>query len=184
MGPVRDPEGAAPKGPATLRLLAGVLHRIEGAMTALAALAVFAMAVFICYGVIARNILNISVSDETVIVGELMIVALVLPLARVAAERGFIVVELLTQRFSEKHFVILSVLTVLVGLMAALPILYAGFRAFLEAYTSGNFYFGILNLPEWPGKLAFLLGYFFFVLRLLILLVSDGLARPNREEAA
>lgn len=183
MDPVTDPNGAGPKGPATLHRLAGWLHRIEGAMTGLAAIAIFLMAAFICYGVIARNILNISVSDETVIVGELMIVALVLPLARVAAERGFIIVELLSERFVTRHYLILSVLTVVVGLMAALPIAYAGLRAFNDALSSGSFYFGVLNLPEWPGKLAFILGYAFFVVRLLILLVSDGLARPNPEEA-
>lgn len=184
MEPVTDQNGAAPKGPATPPGLAGLLVRIEGAMTGLAAFAVFAMAAYICYGVIARNILNISVSDETVIIGELMIVALVLPLARVAAEQGFIVVELLTERFSTRHHTVLTVLAILVGLMAALSIGYAGLRAFGDAWSSKSFHFGILNWPEWPGKLAFLIGYVFFILRLLILLVTGANSRPNPLETA
>ncbi|EKE43242.1 hypothetical protein OCGS_2833 [Oceaniovalibus guishaninsula JLT2003] len=170
---MNDRNGTAPRDRAAPNELLRVLRRIEGAMTALAALAIFAMAAFICYGVIARNVLNISVSDETVIVGELMIAALVLPLARVAAERGFIVVELMTHRFAMRHRIALSALTVLVGLMAALPIAYAGLIAFQGAWSSGSFYFGVLNWPEWPGKLAFLAGYVLFTLRLLVLLVAD-----------
>ncbi|MCX7568101.1 TRAP transporter small permease [Sulfitobacter sp. F26169L] len=182
MEPVTDLNGAGPHGSAPPRGFLGVLHRIEGAMTALAALAIFAMAVYICYGILARNVLNISVSDETVIVGELMIIALVLPLARVAAERGFIAVEVLTQRFAARFHVALLVLTVVIGLLAALPIAYSALRAFIGAWSSGNFYFGILNLPEWPGKLAFLIGYIFFVLRLLILLVTEARTPHNPEE--
>ncbi|MCF3593924.1 TRAP transporter small permease subunit [Rhodobacteraceae bacterium LMO-12] len=184
MEPLNNSNGAAPEDRSNTKPVLTVLGHVESAMTALAALAIFSMACFICYGVIARNILNISVSDETVIVGDMMIVALVLPLARVAAERGFIVVELLTQRFSKRHARVLAILTGAVGLIATLPITYAGLRAFGDAWQSGNFYFGVLNWPEWPGKLAFLLGYAMFLLRLVILLLSDATSRSLDRETA
>ena len=57
--------------------------------------------------------------------------------------------------------------------MATTPITYAAFHAAEKAVTSGNYFFGLLSLPEWPGRIAFFCGYIIFVARLLDLLIHD-----------
>lgn len=149
----------------------------EDLLVALGALAVAGMGLYVVTGVVMRNVLNMSLHDESVVVGELMIIALVLPLGKVAAERGFITVDILTQRFQTRHAIALNGLACVVGLIAAAVLFYAGHRALMDALHHKAFYFGTLQLPEWPGKLAFFVGYTVFTLRLLDLLILDTYAR-------
>ncbi len=46
----------------------------------------------------------------------------------------------------------------------------------VQAIVSGNYSFGILEWPEWPGLAAFFAGYALFFVRLTILLIQDILA--------
>lgn len=149
----------------------------EDLLVTLAALAVAGMGLYVVAGVVMRNFLNMSLHDEAVIVGELMIAALVLPLGKVAAERGFITVDVLTRRFQNRHAITLNALACVVGLIIASVLFYAGHRALLDALRTNAFYFGSLRFPEWPGKLAFFVGYAVFTLRLLDLLFLDTFAR-------
>lgn len=176
-GPAAD-HGGPESGLGRPRGLWGrALGLTEDILVAAGALAVAAMSLYVVTGVIMRNFLNMSLHDESVVVGELMIAALVLPLGKVAAERGFITVDILTQRFQNRHAVALNALAAIVGLIAAAVLFYAGFRALNDAILRNAFYFGTLKLPEWPGKLAFFLGYTVFTLRLLDLLILDTWAK-------
>ncbi len=149
----------------------------EDILVALGALAVAGMSAYIVAGVIMRNFLNMSLHDEAVVVGELMIAALVLPLGKVAAERAFITVDVLTHRFQTRHVVALNALACIIGLIAAAVLFYAGYQALADTLRTNAFYFGTLQLPEWPGKLAFFVGYAVFTLRLLDLLILDTWAK-------
>lgn len=149
----------------------------EDLLVMLSALAVAGMGFYVVAGVVMRNVLNMSLHDESVVVGELMIAALVLPLGKVAAERSFITVDVLTQRFQNRHAIVLNALACVVGLIIASVLFYAGYRALMDALRTNAFYFGSLRLPEWPGKLAFFVGYAVFTLRLLDLLFLDTYAR-------
>ncbi len=188
MGALKDQQSGATSGPAAgpahatelerpRGLWGQLLGRTEDLLVFFGAVAVVGMSLYVVTGVIMRNLLNMSLHDESVVVGELMIFALVLPLAKVAAERSFITVDVLTQRFQDRHIVTLNALACVVGLIAAGVLWYAGFRAISEAWRSNAFYFGTLQLPEWPGKLAFFVGYTVFTLRLLDLLILDTYAK-------
>jgi hypothetical protein len=56
-----------------------------------------------------------------------------------------------------------------------LPILYGGYLDFDSVTSDGAYFFGELNLPEWPGRLIFLVGYIVFVLRLFVLTGKDAM---------
>ena len=60
-----------------------------------------------------------------------------------------------------------------VGLAALVPITIAGVSSGLKAWTEGSYFFGILNLPEWPGYFLYSIGIGVFLLRLIDLLVHD-----------
>lgn len=173
MGPLNT-DGAAPTtGRSSYAKVRGVFGRVEKLLLDLGALAIIVFCIYICAGIILRSLFASQVPDEVVIVGELMVAALILPLGFVAADRGFIAVELLTNRMPPIVQRWLNVLAVSVGLLATLPITYAAFHAAETALTSGNYFFGLLSLPEWPGRLAFFCGYVVFVVRLLDLLIHD-----------
>lgn len=188
MGALKDQQSGAASGPADalaphldhLRprgLWGQLLGRTEDILVFFGALAVVGMSLYVVTGVVMRNLLNMSLHDESVVVGELMIFALVLPLGKVAAERSFITVDVLTKRFQKRNIIALNALACVVGLIAAGALWYAGMRAISEAWRSNAFYFGTLQLPEWPGKLAFFVGYTVFTLRLLDLLILDTYAK-------
>ena len=182
MGALNAPgTGDGHAGPRTpwRRLLEGT----ESLFAAVGAVAVAAMGAYVIAGVIMRNVLNMALHDEGVIVGELMIAALVLPLAKVAAERSFITVDVLTARFSARNALWLNALAAIVGLIAAGTLGYAGWRSLSEVLRSGSYYYGMLQLPEWPGKAMFFAGYILFTVRLLDLLILGSLARIKRERA-
>ncbi len=169
--------GAAPDtGRSTYAKARGLLGQVEKLLLDLGAFAIGFFCVYICIGILLRYFFASQVPDEVVIVGELMVAALILPLGYVAAERGFIAVELLTNALPKAVQRWLNVLAVLVGLLATLPITYAAWHAAETAVTSGNYFFGLLSLPEWPGRIAFFCGYIVFVVRLLDLLIHDTLA--------
>lgn len=152
------------------------LGLVETAFIAAAAVAILGMCVYITLGILLRSLAGVQIPDEVVIVGDLMIGALILPLAYVAADRGFIAVEVLTDMLPKSTHVWFNVLAAFVGLCAVIPITYAGFLAMVHAIESGNYFFGILEVPEWPGRVAFFSGYALFFVRLTILLIQDILA--------
>ncbi|MBO9409381.1 TRAP transporter small permease [Shimia sp. R9_1] len=149
-----------------------MIKRCERALLACAALAVIGMGVLITANVIARSFGG-NIPDSNIIVEELMVAAVLLPLAIATAQRAHVVVEFVSNRFPARLRSWLIVFGSLVGLLALAPMIYAGGRAFLAEWSSGSFYFGDLGLPKWPGRLLFVLGLSACWLRLLMLAISD-----------
>ena len=145
----------------------------EAAFIALAALAILGMCFYITLGILLRSLAGMQIPDEVVIVGDLMIGALILPLAYVAADRGFIAVEVLTDMLPKATHTWFNVLAAFIGLCAVLPITYAAYLAMVHAIESGNYFFGILEDPECTGRIAFFAGYALFFVRLIVLFVQD-----------
>ncbi|WP_420412739.1 TRAP transporter small permease [Roseibium sp.] len=177
MGSVKTPVPAPPNdGRGWKNAALKTLGWIETAFIATAAAAILGMCIYITLGILLRSLVGVQIPDEVVVVGDLMIGALILPLAYVAADRGFIAVEVLTDMLPKATHVWLNVLAASVGLLAVIPITYAGYLAMVHAIQSGNYFFGILELPEWPGRVAFFAGYALFFIRLTILFLQDLLA--------
>ncbi|MCT4610552.1 MAG: TRAP transporter small permease [Pelagimonas sp.] len=147
-------------------------HRFEQILLGLGAAAVILMGVLIAANVVAR-LVGLNIPDSNIIVEELMVAAILLPLAVATAQRAHVVVEFVSNRFPPRLRSWLVVLGSFVGLLALAPLIYAGGRAFLNEWASGSFYFGDLGLPKWPGRLLYVAALGACWLRLGALMLSD-----------
>ncbi|MDO6459673.1 TRAP transporter small permease subunit [Granulosicoccaceae sp. 1_MG-2023] len=186
----KDQAGALASGHPFGRSVArarGTLAWLENVLLLVGVVCILGLCLIIASSVFLRTFSSSGIPDEVVIVGEMMIGALILPLAFVAADRGFICVEIFTLRLGPGFQKALNVLTVVVGLIAVTPICYAAYLSMVDAYESGGYFFGLLELPKWPGQTLFFLGYFLFFIRLIDLAVHDTLdlfGLIHREPAA
>ncbi len=173
MGTLNNQEPARNAGRPFWPRLNGILGRIETVLSDLGAIFILLICIYVVLGIFLRSVVGAQIPDEVVIISELMVGALVLPLALVAAQRGFIAVEVFTGRLGARAIAWLGALAAFVGLTAIIPITIAGYLSVSEAIHQGNYAFGQLSLPEWPGKLAFFVGYLVFVVRLTFLFIQD-----------
>lgn len=150
-----------------------MLRRLEQLLLDLAVVAVVGLGGLITVSVLLRVALNSGIPDTIVMVRELMVVAIVLPLAAATSARAHIVVEVLTKRLPLRTQDWLIVLGSVVGLLALSPLIYAGWREVTKTLANGTYFFGDLSLPMWPGRLVFLIGISFCWLRLLLLAWGD-----------
>lgn len=150
-----------------------MLKRIESVFWSIGALAIIALGLMITANVAARALFQTGLPDSVIIVRELMVAAIVLPLGAVTAARAHVAVEFVTNGLSPRARSYLIVFGSLVGMLALLPLLFAGWRELSGTWTKGSFYFGDLGLPKWPGRLLFLLGIAVAWLRLAELAIRD-----------
>ncbi|MFT6556975.1 TRAP transporter small permease [Sneathiella sp.] len=149
------------------------LGRLESVFVTLSVMAILTMGLLITVSVVSRALFGWSVPDSTIIVRELMIGAVVLPLAYVTATRSHIMVEVLTSFFPDRVQPWLNFFSVLIGLAALSPILYGGVVELMGTIEDEAYFFGDLELPEWPGRAVFAAGYALFILRLIVLVGTD-----------
>lgn len=150
-----------------------MLGIIERALSSVAALCVIGLCVVITGTVLSRGLLGWGIPDDVTIVRELMIGAIILPLAYVTSSRSHIAVEVLYDRLGRRTQLSLMAFGTTFGFLTLLPLVYAAWNELLYAIDSETYFFGDLELPEWPGKLAFFVGLFFFIIRLSLLMASD-----------
>ena len=150
-----------------------MLRRIERLLLDLAVFAVIGLGVLITASVLLRITVNSGIPDTIVIVRELMVVAIVLPLAVATLERAHIVVEFLSNKMPTRVQDWLIVGGSIFGLFALSPLIFAGWRETVHTIESGAFFFGQLNLPKWPSRVIFLIGISFCWLRLLLMVIGD-----------
>ena len=150
-----------------------MLRRIETLLLDLAAAAIVALGLLITVSVVLRLTLNSGIPDTVVMVAELMVAAILLPLAATVAARANIVVEVLSQRFPLRVQDALVILGGIIGLLALLPLIWAGWHEATGTIESGSFFYGQLNLPKWPGRVIFLVGVVLCWIRLAVQVVQD-----------
>lgn len=153
-----------------------VLQRLEGLLLVVSAISILAICLIIFSGVVTRAVFNWSLPDAEIIVRDLMIASIILPLAYVTANRAHIAVDVFVNLMPASVRPWSDLLGSVVGFLVLLPVAYGGWQGFSTAWSDGNYYYGEFDLPEWPGKLAFLVGYAVFVLRLLSLVILDFLS--------
>lgn len=160
-----------------------VLQVVEDALLYIAAIAILLLCAIIFSGVITRAVFSWSLPDSEILVRDLMIVAIILPLAKVTADRTHIAVDVFVNLLPDWFRPISAFLGSLIGFLVVIPIAYGGWKGFHAEWGSGNYYDGDLELAVWPGKSAFFLGYATFVLRLFTLVVIDFIAlfRPSSD---
>ena len=85
-----------------------------------------------------------------------------------------IMVEVFTNHMPDWIQPWLDFLASIIGFLVLLPIAYGGYVGLVEAIQDEAYFFGDLELPEWPGRLTFFVGYFVFAVRLANLVFHDG----------
>lgn len=150
-----------------------MLKKIELAVLAFAGVCIVALGLLITTTVVIRNLFGGGVTDDVTIVSELMVGAIFLPLAYVTANYSHITIDFLFNRMGKR----LKLWTLAVGstisLLVLLPLAFSAWTGFFHAVEAGSYFFGELDLPEWPGRLAFLAGAVLFVLRLTLITIAD-----------
>ncbi|WP_294221542.1 TRAP transporter small permease [uncultured Shimia sp.] len=150
-----------------------MLVLVEKISLIIASVAILAICAIIFSGVLTRAIFNWSLPDAEIMVRELMIAAMILPLAYVTANRAHIAVDVFVNLMPNWVKPWVDFLGSVIGFLVLLPIAYGGWKAFNTAWWDGNYFYGEFDLPEWPGKLAFCFGYIVFVVRLAWLVFID-----------
>lgn len=169
-----------------LRGARGILSVLENLLLNISVMCILIMGGVIFLSVLLRTLGFPGVVDDTVIVSELMIGALILPLAYIAADKGFIAVEIFTNWLSSKIKTTLNILSIVIGLAAVILIGYAGYLTMTHTIGTHVVLFSMLELPAWPGRTAFFVGYLVFFIRLVDLLiyeiaVSCGMLRKHAD---
>ncbi|UWR21953.1 TRAP transporter small permease [Sulfitobacter sp. S190] len=150
-----------------------MLLRLEKTLLGLGAVAVILLGVLITANVIARAVFGTFVPDAVIMVRELMVAAILLPLAAATAARAHVSVAFVSDRFAPRVRSVLIIAGSLIGMIALAPLIYKGSLEFLKVVERGSFYSGYLDLPKWPGLLFFVLGLGAAWLRLAELFVRD-----------
>lgn len=149
------------------------MRLIERTLLDLAALALVGLGLVIFANVVMRAGFGSAVPDAIILVRELMVAAIILPMAAATAARGHVAVTFFSDRMPPALRARLIVLGHVMGVLALIPLIYAAWRVTGQAFRSGEFYYGDLNLPRWPGIALFLTGLALMWLRLVVLLVGD-----------
>ncbi len=113
MDPLGDRGGHVGLVPA-YRKARGVLGRLEMVLLTIAALLILAMSLYVALGIVLRTFFGGKLYDEVPIIGEMMVASISLSFAFVAADRGFVAVEIFTARASRRTRIWLDVLSAVV----------------------------------------------------------------------
>ena len=150
-----------------------MLVRIEKILLGAAGVCVIAMGMLITMTVLLRSLAGWGVPDDVVIVKELMVGAIVLPLAAVSSARAHIAIEFLYKHLPGKTQAWLLAFSSAFALISLVPIAYAAWRELAHVIAIDSYFFGELSLPKWPGRFAFFVGIGFFALRMAVLFFQD-----------
>lgn len=150
-----------------------MLKRLESVLLEVATVSVVALAVLIFADVLAVNFFQSYVPDTIVIVRELMILAIVLPLAAATANRSHIAVEFVTNLLPEKVVNWFVAFGTIFSFFVLLPIIWVAYQDLAYQLQIQSTFYGDLNLPKWPGRMAFLIGIVLCWIRLGTLILVD-----------
>lgn len=141
------------------------MKRIEHLLDTLAATAIVALCLLIVANILFREVLMSGMPDIMIAVQELMVAAILFPLAGATAARAHIAIEVIANMFPDWLNRWIAVFAGLIGLGLALVLLYAGWGEFWKTFNSTAHYGGIYQWPKWPSRALFVLAFVFFALR-------------------
>lgn len=145
----------------------------ERVFLALAMVGICALCLIVTITVVSRAIYKPLIPDDVLIVREVMVVAILFPLAAVTASRAHIAVTIFSDWLGRRGKGVLSVLAHLVGVVFASGVWFAGWRLFAGAWDSGEYYDGDIYVPMWIGYGTFVGAFTVLVLRLVAMLFID-----------
>ncbi len=149
------------------------MKRIEYVLDSAAAIASVALCILIVANIVSRELLLTGMPDIMIAVQELMVAAILFPLAGATAARAHIAIEVIANFFPDGLNRWIAVLAALIGVCLAGVLLMAGWFEFWKAFNSPSHYGGMLHWPKWPSRLLFVLAVAFFLIRLIQVLWVD-----------
>ena len=149
------------------------MKRIEHILDTMAAIAIVLLGLLIAANIVAREVIQTGVPDIMIMVQELMIPAILFPLASATAARAHIAIEVIANLFPASLNRWIAVFAGLTGLLIASVLLFAGWMEFWKTFNSHAHYGGTFFWPKWPGRALFVLAIAFFELRLLTVVWAD-----------
>lgn len=154
---------------------------LERAGVKAAGLALVALCLIVTVNVLSRWFWHALIPDDILLVSELMLVVILGPLALVTAEREHIAVTVFTARAGQGARRLMACLGHLAGLLFFGFLLVAFWKLLEKSWRTGEFYDGLLGLPQWPGLALATAGVAGILLRLAFLLARD--ASPSAPRA-
>lgn len=159
------------------------MKRIEYVLDTAAAVAIVALCLLIAANIFSRELLLTGVPDIIIAVQELMVAAILFPLASATAARAHIAIEVIASHFPDGLNRWIAVFAALIGVFLGCVLLTAGWFEFWKAFNSHAHYGGFYHWPKWPSRLLFVLAFVFFVIRLVQILWVDTRAALTGQPA-
>lgn len=145
-----------------------LLDWIDRALVVVACIALSAIMILTTISVFGRYFFAAPIPDDLVMSEILMVFVAFLPLSYVQARREHVFVTIFTDWMSTGWKVFLETVGTLIGTFIFTIVAWAVFTNFLDAWETGSYFDGPLQLPEWPGRLVVACGLALFALRLVI----------------
>ncbi|MGR3425075.1 MAG: TRAP transporter small permease [Sagittula sp.] len=145
-----------------------ILDLLDQILTAVSAAALVLLMAMISISVIGRYFFNSPVPDDVLLGQVLMLPIVLLPMAAGQARREHIFVALFTDRAPRRIRTGLEVFGMLLGAVLFGIIAWASYAALAHSIRSRAYIIGVLDLPEYPGRLVVFLATALFSLRLAV----------------
>ncbi|WP_375688313.1 TRAP transporter small permease [Pseudooceanicola sp. LIPI14-2-Ac024] len=159
------------------------MKRIEYVLDTAAAVAIVTLCILIVANIATREILKTGVPDIIIAVQELMVPAILFPLASATAARAHIAIEVIASHFPAGVNRWIAVLAAFIGVFLGAVLLTAGWFEFWKAFNSHAHYGGTYHWPKWPSRFLFVLAFLFFLIRLVQILWVDTRAALTGQPA-
>ncbi|MEX0760378.1 MAG: TRAP transporter small permease subunit, partial [Tistlia sp.] len=134
------------------------------------------LCLIVTLNVVTRALWHAVIPDDILLVSELMLLVILGPLALVTAEREHIAVTVFTARAGAGARRLMACLAHLAGIAFFGFLLVAFWTLLAKSWRTGEYYDGLLGLPQWPGLALATAALAGVILRLVFLLVRDARA--------
>lgn len=150
-----------------------LLECAERLFIGIANLALLIMMLIVTGSVIGRSAFNSPLPDDLLIVGLLMVVVIIFPLAYIQHHNGHIAVTVISDRLPHRVQIVQRLIgNLLFGLFLGIMGFFV-FRKVPREFAQNLYYDGQLEIPTWPMKALFALGISFFLLSILASIWRD-----------
>jgi len=156
------------------------LAALERVLLGLALLAFAGIAALILTGIVARALGYAGPPDGVILVRQLILICIAASLGHVTNLRMHIAIDIFYNLFGTRLKYAANLVALVVGLLGVVPIMWWAGRDLVEAVSEHAYFTGALQVPEWPARLALLLGFVSICLRLIVLLAL-GLVTPDAD---
>ena len=146
---------------------------LKSSLQAMAGLCLLAMAGIVTLSMVGREFFLLPVPDDLLLVGLLMVGVIALPAAIVERDNGHIAVTVATQWCPPHWRLVFDVLGKILMLLFFGGIGYAVALSLPYEFTSGAYLDGELEIPTWPAKTVFCVGFVAFSVELVLSIVRQ-----------